>query len=85
MTTQAPDKEQLARQLRAEITNTQRLAREAIDGLDLGIAIAHCRSLRSLLWRASNHRVAVTATDAPEPEQPAGLDVDDTSPRNGGP
>ena len=64
MTAPTQDKELLARQLREEFTRTHRLAREAIDGLDLGLAIAHCRALRSLLWRAKGLKIEVTAFTA---------------------
>ena len=56
-----------AEQLRRDVARTQRLACEAIDALDIPGAIAHCRALRSLLWRAQNQKIDLTEP-APETE-----------------
>jgi hypothetical protein len=66
------DQEQAAIHLREEVRRTQQLAHEAIDALDPALAIAHCRALRSLLWRAENQQIdltqPVTVTESQEGE-----------------
>ena len=66
----AQDREQVADHVREEVRRTQRLAHDAVDALDPPLAIAHCRSLRSMLWRAQNQKVDLThpdtGTDSPE-------------------
>jgi hypothetical protein len=53
-------KDRQADQLRREVTRIQRLALEAVGELDVSSGIAHCRTLRSLLWRAGNLGLDVT-------------------------
>jgi hypothetical protein len=64
------DKDQAARQAQEEVRRTRQLAHAAIDALDPPLAIAHCRSLRSLLWRARNEKIDLTepATGTESPE-----------------
>jgi len=72
MTTTTRDNDQAASQAREEVRRTQHLAHAAIDALDPPLAIAHCRSLRSMLWRARNQKI-----DLAEPETPtAGPEAD---------
>jgi hypothetical protein len=47
-------KDRQADQLRREVRRIQRLALEAVAALDVTSGIAHCRALRSLLWRADS-------------------------------
>jgi hypothetical protein len=56
--------------VRQEVRRTVRLARDALDHLDPTQAIAACRSLRSMLWRAQREGIAVAAP-APDPPAPA--------------
>ena len=60
MTITTPDTNEIASQTREEIRRTQHLAHAAIDALDPPLAIAHCRSLRSMLWRARNEKIDLT-------------------------
>ena len=53
-----------ARQVRAAVRRTQHLAHAAIDALDPPLAIAYCRSLRSMLWRAQNQKIDLTESAA---------------------
>jgi hypothetical protein len=64
MSTTTRDKNEIASQARAEIRRTQHLAHAAIDALDPPLAIAHCRSLRSMLWRARNEQIDLTESAA---------------------
>ena len=50
-------KDQEAEHMRREVRRIQRLALDAVDGLDIAVGIAHLRSLRSLLWRARNQKI----------------------------
>ena len=59
-TTPRPATNPEAEHLRREIVRTQRLAREAVDTLDVGAGIAHLRSLRSLVWRGRNLDIDLT-------------------------
>ena len=57
MSTTTRDNDQAASQARQEIRRTQQLAHAAIDALDPPLAVALCRSLRSMLWRARNEKI----------------------------
>jgi hypothetical protein len=58
MMTETPSPEAI--QLRAELAQTQGAACDAIHRLDPAVAIAHCRALRSLLWRAERSGIDLT-------------------------
>jgi hypothetical protein len=64
MSATTQDKAQIASRAREEIRRTQHLAHAAIDALDPPLAIAHCRSLRSMLWRAWNEKIDLTSPEA---------------------
>lgn len=53
-------KDQEAEHMRREVRRIQRLALDAVEGLDIAVGIAHLRSLRSLLWRAQNQKIDLT-------------------------
>jgi len=67
----AQDREQVADHVREEVRRTQRLAHEAVDALDIAVAVALCRSLRSLVWRAQSLKFDLT-DPATVIENPAG-------------
>ncbi len=52
-----------ASQLRTQIRDTQDAACAAIRRLDPATGIAHCRALRSLLWRAERAGIALTTVE----------------------
>jgi hypothetical protein len=64
------DPSQAANQVREEVRRTQHLIHAAVDALDPPLAIAHCRSLRSMLWRARNEKIDLTdpATETEGPK-----------------
>jgi len=54
-----------AERTRREVRRIQRLALDAVEALDIAVAIAHCRSLRSMLWRARNEKIDLTEPATP--------------------
>ena len=46
-----------AEHMRREVRRIQRLALDAVEGLDIAVGIAHLRSLRSLVWRARGEKI----------------------------
>lgn len=62
-------KDQEAEHMRHEVGRIQRLTLGAVEELDVTLAIAHLRSLRSLLWRAQNQKIDLTEPTTP-PDSP---------------
>ena len=58
--------DQEAEHMRREVRRIQRLALDAVEGLDIAVGIAHLRSLRSLLWRAEQ-KIGLTDPATPKP------------------
>jgi len=54
------DPSQAANQVRDDVRRTLRLTHAAIDALDPPCVTAHCRRLRSMLWRAQNQKIDLT-------------------------